>query len=130
MSIEIAKRRNSARLVQYEEMNVLTTLPEGEYDAIYCTGLFDYLNDKQFVKLAKRFLTLKPRCIMIGNIQQTADTKAMLECLGWALFDRSRFDLISLGQQVISGANSDVETDRTGLQHFLRIDVDQEGQDG
>ncbi len=132
MSIDIAQRRMASKtgLVDYQEMNILTDLPKEEYDVVYCTGLFDYLDDDLFIKTAKRFLTLKPRCIMIGNIQQTADTKAIMECFGWEICDRSAFDLISLAGQILPGAPCDIETDRTGLQHFLRINVDKEGVDG
>lgn len=129
MSIDIAQRRNAAGLVSYTQMNVLKQLPIGEFEAIYCTGLFDYLTDAQFVKLGKRFLTLKPRCVMIGNIQQGEATKALMDCLGWELFDRTRFDLISLGQQIVPGQQVEVTTDRTGMQHFLRLHVSQEGNE-
>lgn len=129
MSVSIAQHRNSAGLVAYQEMNALTRLPEGQYDAIYCTGLFDYLNDETAVKTLKRFLTLKPRCIMIGNIQQGPGTKALMDCFGWGIFDRTGFDLVSLAQQAIPGAQCEINTDRTGMQHFLRIHVSQEGVD-
>jgi len=131
MSIEIARRRMASKteLVDYQEMNVLTQLPQGEYDALYCTGLFDYLDDDLFIKTAKRFLTLKPRCIMIGNIRQTPDTKSFMDCLGWEIFDRSRFDLVALAQQALPGVCCEVDTDRTGLQHFLRMHVDKIGRD-
>jgi SAM-dependent methyltransferase len=129
MSVDIAQKRNSAGLVNFQQMNALTDLPDGQYDAIYCTGLFDYLTDAQFVRLGKRFLTLKPRCIMIGNIQQGEATKALMDCLGWELFDRTRFDLVALGQQIVPGQRCEVSTDRTGMQHYLRIDVSQEGGD-
>ncbi len=132
MSIGIARHRtgftHSVELVKYEEMNILTTLPKEEYDAIYCTGLFDYLNDETAIKTLKRFLTLKPRCIMIGNMQQTPDTTAIMECFGWKLINRDVFDLVVLAQEVLPGVHCGVETDRTGIQHFLTMHVDKIGR--
>lgn len=124
MSINIAQNRNSGQgQIGFLEMNVLKKLPteHAPFDIIYSAGLFDYLSDDMFVALGKKLLTLNPRYVMIGNIGQSFPTKDMMSCLGWDLFDRSRFDLLSLGEQIAPGKDSSVETDRTGLQHFLRI---------
>jgi extracellular factor (EF) 3-hydroxypalmitic acid methyl ester biosynthesis protein len=126
MSITVAKNRNSGQgQISFLEMNVLKKLPtdRGPFDIIYSAGMFDYLNDNMFVMFGKKLLTLRPRYVIIGNIGQSHPTKDFMSCCGWDLFDRGRFDLLALGDQIAPGKGSSVETDRTGLQHFLRIDL-------
>jgi SAM-dependent methyltransferase len=127
MSIQIARQRNSAGMIEFCEMNVLKELPDDRddnvFDLIWCAGLFDYLGDEMFVRMGRRLLTLQPKFVIIGNIGQSHPTKEFMSCFNWDLFDRSRFDLLELGERVTEGKAYEVcvDTDRTGLQHFLRI---------
>lgn len=123
MSISIARKGNRSTGIDFVNMNVLETLPEGTFDVVWCVGLCDYLSHNMFVKFGRRLLTLQPKFVIIGNIGQSHPTKEMMSCLKWDLFDRSRFDLLALGEEITCGNayEVEVETDRTGLQHFLRI---------
>ncbi len=101
--------------------NVLEYVPHRQYDIVYSGGLFDYFNDKVFRKMLRRILMYQPRFIMIGNIQQSPETQALMGCLGWKLFDRTRWDLLSLTVGIFSPEQVEVHTDFTGHQHFLKI---------
>ena len=100
------------------EANVLKKLPEYQCDIVYSGGLFDYFTDGIFSKMLARIQQFEPKFIMIGNIDQSSYTKSMLECLGWYLFDRSRWDLLELTIPHTSWAWC-VKTDITKRQHFL-----------
>jgi SAM-dependent methyltransferase len=102
--------------------NLVKTLPEAQCDIVYSGGLFDYFSDGIFERMLDRIKVFEPKFIMIGNIDQSKSTKAMMECLGWELFDRSRFDLVQLGiNNFPKEWTIDVETDLTGHQHFLKV---------
>ena len=101
--------------------NVLRDLPDSQFDIVYSGGLFDYFNDKVFIHMLGKIQALKPKFVMIGNIEQSVQTKAMMGCMNWELFDRSRWDLLQLTINTFAGCDVDVITDLTGHQHFLMV---------
>jgi len=105
----------------FMKMNVLRELPVGPFDVVYSGGLFDYFNDKIFRYMLDRICELKPKFIMIGNIDQTPHTKSFMGCMDWKLVDRARFDLLELTMNKFGASQVSVETDITGCQHFLKI---------
>jgi hypothetical protein len=68
-----------------------------------------------------RIRIFKPKYIMIGNIEQSIPTKALMGIMDWHLFDRSRWDLLELTMNKFPGAKVEVQTDITGHQHFLMV---------
>jgi hypothetical protein len=78
---------------RFIQMNVVQALPPGQFDIVYSSGLFDYFTDTLFKRMLRRIKKLKPKFIMIGNIEQTPHTRALMCCLNWKIFDRSRWDL-------------------------------------
>jgi SAM-dependent methyltransferase len=102
-------------------MNVCKTLPEQQFDMVYSSGLFDYFSDNMFKHVLDGLRVMQPKWIMIGNIQQSVSTKAFMECLGWEIFDRSRWDLLELSSNIFGFNHVRVDTDRTGHQHFLVV---------
>lgn len=108
----------------YMRGDVVTDIPQGQVDIVYSGGLFEYLNDGEFRKVLTSVRNINPRFIMIGNFEQTPKGRALMHCLGWDLFNRSRWDLFELSSNIFSGAkNINVMTDPTGCQHFLVVEV-------
>jgi hypothetical protein len=103
------------------KMNVCKTLPTEQFDMVYSSGLFDYFSDTMFTHVLDGLRIMQPKWIMIGNLQQSVSTKAFMECLGWEIFDRSRWDLLELSSNIFGFNHVRVETDRTGHQHFLVV---------
>ncbi len=104
------------------KMNVLKELPAYQCDIAYSGGLFDYFTDKTFEVMLDRLQVFKPKFIMIGNLCQSAQTKAIMECLGWRIFDRTRWDLLDLAiPHFPPSCDLRVETDITGHQHFIVV---------
>jgi SAM-dependent methyltransferase len=101
--------------------NVLKYVPERQYDIVYSGGLFDYFNDKLFRRMLRRTLMYEPKFIVIGNIEQSEKTKAFLGCMGWKLFDRTRWDLLQLTVGIFEPEQVEVRSDFTGHQHFLKV---------
>jgi SAM-dependent methyltransferase len=107
--------------LQFARENVLHYVPERQFDVVYSGGLFDYFNDKVFRRVLRRILMFQPRFIMIGNIEQSPETKSLLGCMGWKLFDRTRWDLLQLTVGIFEPEQVEVLTDFTGHQHFLKV---------
>lgn len=106
------------------KMNVTKELPDYQCDIVYAGGLFDYFNNQLFSKMLEKIKIFNPKFVMIGNIQQSNRTRALLECLDWHLFDRSRWDLLDLAiNHFTTSRNLKCETDITGHQHFMVVDL-------
>lgn len=105
----------------FVKANVLKYEPAWGYDIVYSGGLFDYFNDKLFRRMLRRTMLYNPKFIMIGNIEQSEYTKAFIGCLGWKLFDRTRWDLLQLTVGIFEPEQVEVHTDFTGHQHFLQV---------
>lgn len=93
------------------------------YDVIYSLGLFDYFNDKLFVKYVNKLL-LRLRAggvLVIGNMDSEPVSKTYMIIMGsWKLRYRSRNDLEILMKK--TNANKFlIETDASLTQHFIKI---------
>ncbi len=109
---------------QWLQMNVCKELPQLHFDIVYAGGLFDYFSDLMFKKVLQDIQdSLTPRFIMIGNIEQSPMTKSFMDCLGWTLFDRTRWDMIDLIVNMFTQSRVEILTDRTGHQHFLVVNL-------
>jgi hypothetical protein len=103
--------------------NVLRFTPTRTYGFVWCSGLFDYLNDKTAVFLLKRFNEmLEPGgTLAFGNFGQENGSRSYMEIVGrWFLIYRSPMDLMRLA--ATSGflpRKTRVCTDATGLNNFL-----------
>jgi hypothetical protein len=107
--------------LQFIKDNVLEYVPSRQFDIVYSGGLFDYFNDKIFRKMLRRILMYQPKFIMIGNIEQSPETKSLMGCMGWKIFDRTRWDLLNLTVGIFEPETVEVLTDFTGHQHFLEV---------
>jgi len=103
--------------------NVLRFKPNRTYGFVWCSGLFDYLNDKTAVFLLKRFSEmLEPGgTLAFGNFGQENGSRSYMEIVGrWFLIYRSPLDLMRLaGAAGFLPRKTCVCTDATGLNNFL-----------
>jgi extracellular factor (EF) 3-hydroxypalmitic acid methyl ester biosynthesis protein len=103
--------------------NVLRFKPNRTYGFVWCSGLFDYLNDKTAVFLLKRFSEmLEPGgTLAFGNFGQENGSRSYMEIVGrWFLIYRSPMDLMRLaGAAGFLPRKTRVCTDATGLNNFL-----------
>ncbi len=127
MAILYSKNINHKYLshLNYIQANVLKYKPEGKYDLIYASGLFDYFNDRLFSFLLGRMKDCLNDSgkIVIGNFSDDNPTRNIMEIMTeWYLYHRSEEKLISLAQEVFP-ANNDisVQSEATGINLFLKI---------
>ncbi len=117
------ERESRAREISFVHRNALRWRPDRKFDFIWCSGLFDYLNDKTAVFLLKRLrLAIEAGGrIAIGNFGQFNPSRAYMESIGrWYLIHRSADDMAALA--VLAGfdhADVEVCSDETGVNLFL-----------
>ncbi len=111
--------------VQFTKANVFRFRCNGKYDLIWSAGLFDYLNDRQFVfMLNKYFPLLKPGgTLVIGNFSTNNPTRPYMEVVNdWCLKHRSKDNLIELATEAgISSNKVFIGKEPEGLNLFLHI---------
>ena len=95
--------RNYLNQIEYVNSNIFKYRNSIPQDMIWSAGLFDYLNDKAFVILLKKFKTwLAPKGeIIVGNYNEEHNpSRAYLEVLGdWHLIHRTKDQLYNLAKE-------------------------------
>jgi SAM-dependent methyltransferase len=95
----------------------------GPFDALLCTGLFDYLEPAAAVGLVKLFWqSLSPGgWLVIGNFGPENPTRAYMEWIGnWYLKYRTAAELMDLAEQAgIPRGSASVMAERTGVNLML-----------
>ena len=111
------------RSLGFNVRNVLRFKPTRTYGFVWCSGLFDYLNDKTAVFLLRRFSEmLEPGgTLAFGNFGQENGSRSYMEIVGrWFLIYRSPMDLMRLAATAgFLPRKTRVCTDATGLNNFL-----------
>jgi SAM-dependent methyltransferase len=111
--------------VHFFHRNALTFWPHQTYDLVWSAGLFDYLDDRLFVRLLRRLLrfTGDGGEVVIGNFGENNPTRNYMELLGrWTLLHRNHDHLRSLA--VEAGAkigNVKIGAEPEGVNLFLHI---------
>ena len=104
-AIAFSKELNKNHLegITYTNSNIYRYQPEDSFDVIWSAGLFDYLNDKAFVKLLRRFANWQKKGgeIVIGNYNEAHNpSRDYMEILGdWHLIYRTESQLIQLATE-------------------------------
>ncbi len=104
-AIAFSKQLNKAHLgqIEYINSNIFRYQTEKTFDFIWAAGLFDYLNDKAFVKLLIRFKEWQKEGgeIVIGNYNEAHNpSRNYMEILGdWHLIHRTEEQLLNLARQ-------------------------------
>ena len=111
--------------ITFINRNVFLFNTEKEYDLIWSAGLFDYFNDKLFVKLTNRYFKFlkKGGELIIGNFSENNPSRGLMEVLcQWYLYHRSEEKLIELALKAgVPKENIEVRSEETGINLFLHI---------
>lgn len=126
-AIEYASEKNRKHLdkLNFIKANVIRFRTDKQYDLIWSAGLFDYLDDKLFVFLLKRFASnlKKQGQIIIGNFSPFNPTIKVMEVMTeWYLNYRDENHLKNLALQAdIKKSKISVEKEPLGINLFLKI---------
>jgi extracellular factor (EF) 3-hydroxypalmitic acid methyl ester biosynthesis protein len=117
--------QNYLERITFTKANILSySPPAARYDIIWSSGVFDYFNDRIFVRVLKRFLPALKRGgeFVIGNFSEANPTKSYMEMLEWHLHHRTpeRLREIALRAGVLPD-NIKVKKEKTGVNLFLHI---------
>jgi extracellular factor (EF) 3-hydroxypalmitic acid methyl ester biosynthesis protein len=103
--------------------NALRFKPMEPYDLVWCSGLFDYLNDKTFIFLLRRLkdMVATKGKLAIGNFSHDNPSRSYMESISsWLLIHRGPADLIRLAIAAgLPSSRTQVITDGTGVNLFL-----------
>ena len=120
--------KKSVNQILKETMRVPSRLSEGEYDFIYCAGLFDYFPDNVCRKLVTIFhQMLAPNGLFVAtNATNTINSSrpfrhSMEYFLDWHLIYRDKDQLISLCSDLVGKNDLKVVAENTGANLFLEL---------
>lgn len=113
--------------IEFYHENVLRYVPSRGYDLVWSAGLFDYLNDRVFVRLLKALLAVvRPGGrVVIGNFSEFNPSRDYMEIFGdWRLVHRSAEQLTSLAAQAgVADRHCNVTWEPEGVNLFLEAQV-------
>lgn len=122
-------RKTPVKLVKNSVHNLLrgerkTVTGEGEFDLIYCSGLYDYLNDRVCKALNTHLynLLLPGGLLVVGNFSPYTPVKNFIEhFMEWFLIYRDGKQLAALAPEQASEENCVVKAEPTGSNIFLEV---------
>lgn len=128
-AIAYATQLNAPYLQQVEfiHRNVFRFDTEQQFDIVWSAGLFDYFEDRVFVRLLQKMMgwTLPGGEVIIGNFGDHNPTRGYMEIISeWFLIHRSAAHLRELA--LLAGADPDrirVEREPEGVNLFLHVGV-------
>ncbi len=126
-AIQFAKSLCSSHLdaVRFHHGNALTFKASRTYGLVWSAGLFDYLEDRLFVRLLRRLLrfTEPGGEVVVGNFGDYNPTRNYMEFLGgWRLIHRSREHLQSLAAEAgAAPENVSIGAEAEGVNLFLHV---------
>ena len=124
-AIEYSKQLLNGSDITFFCKNAFRFRSEKQYDLIWSAGLFDYLDNEQFVFLLRslmKMLTINGKMV-IGNFSTLNPSRDYMEFGEWFLFHRDITELTELAGK--AGADPDsvsIESEATGVNLFLTID--------
>ena len=124
-AIEYSKQLLNGSDVTFFCKNAFRFRSEKQYDLIWSAGLFDYLDDEQFVFLLRslmKMLAINGKMV-IGNFSTLNPSRDYMECGEWFLFHRDITELTELaGKAGVDPGSVSIESEATGVNLFLKID--------
>jgi SAM-dependent methyltransferase len=109
--------------VHFHHSNALRFHTIERYDLVWSAGLFDYLNDRLFVRLLRRMIGYCKTGgeIVVGNFGDHNPTRNYMEMLGWKLIHRESRELLRLAHAAgLSPSKTGVEKEPEGVNLFVR----------
>ena len=98
----------------------------GNYDVVYCAGLFDYLSQRVCKRLVDLFCTMvRPGGrVIVTNVAASNPRKAWMEyVMEWNLIYRDNADMVDLIPDTSPVVSTSVKADSTGVNLFLEIEI-------
>lgn len=111
--------------ITFINKNAFRFKPDYQYELIWSAGLFDYFNDKLFVRLLNRMYALVKTGgeLVIGNFSSNNPSRAVMEVFGqWYLHHRGEEKLIELA--LLAGVPESlihVSQEEEGVNLFLHV---------
>lgn len=118
-----------ASSIKFTQKNIFRFDTEEKYDLIWSAGLFDYFEDKAFIRLLNRIYSWCASCceIVIGNFSISNPSRCYMEKIGeWFLFHRSKQELIDLAVKAgFKSRQVKVKCEALGVNLFVHINVNE-----
>lgn len=116
---------NFSDQIEFINKNALTFSPDYQYELIWSAGLFDYFNDKIFVRLVRRIYTLVKNGgeLVIGNFSTYNPSRVFMEVYGqWFLHHRNEETLTELAVKAgVPRELIEVSKEDVGVNLFLHL---------
>ena len=108
--------------IRFIKKNVVRFTSDSNYDLIWSSGLFDYLNDALFVAVLRRLRKMlrKDGRIVIGNFSTGNPTKAYMDFVDWKLIHRTEDQLATIARYA-KMSDAVISTESTTVNLFLDI---------
>ena len=117
--------------INFINKNIFKFDTSKEYDLVWSAGLFDYFEDKVFIRLLKRFLkNIKNGGeIVIGNFHPRNPSRNYMELFGfWYLNHRTEEDLKKLANACgVENRNIEIKSEAEGVNLFIHINNANQG---
>jgi extracellular factor (EF) 3-hydroxypalmitic acid methyl ester biosynthesis protein len=110
--------------VSFENRNIFRCRLADAYDLIWSAGLFDYLEDRIFIRLlVKLWAAVAPGGeLVVGNFSTRNPHRSYMELAGWHLIHRDENDLLDLARQAeLEGASAHVDQEPNGVNLFMHL---------
>jgi extracellular factor (EF) 3-hydroxypalmitic acid methyl ester biosynthesis protein len=110
--------------VSFENRNIFRCRLADAYDLIWSAGLFDYLEDRIFIRLlVKLWTAVAPGGeLVVGNFSTRNPHRSYMELAGWHLIHRDENDLLDLARQAeLEGASAHVDQEPNGVNLFMHL---------
>ncbi len=112
--------------VRFSQKNIFRFQSSQQYDFVWSAGLFDYFEDKTFVRILARLLqnVQADGELVIGNFHPRNPTRAFMELFGeWFLHHRTDEELtqLALDTGVPDVGQIRIESEKEGINLFMRI---------
>ncbi len=123
-AIEYSKSILNGIKVKYFCENAFRFRTSNQYNIVWSAGLFDYLNDKQFILLFRSLIRMVAPGgeLVIGNFSEYNPTRAYMEFGEWFLYHRNEEKLVTLAE--LAGCDSssvNIERESSGVNLFMRV---------
>jgi len=116
---------NFSDQIEFINKNALTFSPDYQYELIWSAGLFDYFNDKIFIRLVRRIYALVKNGgeLVIGNFSTYNPSRVFMEVYGqWFLHHRNEKTLTELAVKAgVPRELIEVSKEDVGVNLFLHL---------